>query len=308
MFGSKDTKGLIFNIQFYSIHDGPGIRTTVFMKGCPLRCIWCQNPESQNFSRELFFEIEKCNGCALCVHSCPAGAIGISDAKLQTNRNKCTACGKCVELCCAEARMMIGKIVTAEEVFREAAKDNLFYQRSGGGVTLSGGEPLAQPEFAISILRRCKDAGIHVVVDTCGHADWQIAKEVLRHADLVLYDLKHMDAEKHKQMTGVSNELILDNARRICHELAIPMLVRLPLIPGYNDAEENIKATAQFVSTELHKNIKLYLLPYHKLGATKFERLERKCLDTAIEPPTAEHMHALHEMVLSYSPKHLRGG
>lgn len=304
----EDVQGVIFNIQFYSIHDGPGIRTTVFMKGCPLRCIWCQNPESLSFAREVFFEVEKCSGCASCLQTCPVGAIGINNSKSRTDRNKCTACGRCADGCPAEARTMMGKIVTVEEVFVEVAKDNLFYQRSGGGVTLSGGEPLAQPQFAAGILKKCKDAGIHAAVDTCGHAEWQIAKEVLRYADLVLYDFKHMDGEIHKQLTGVTNGLILENARRICHDLAIPMIARLPVIPGYNDAEENIRATAQFVSSELNNKVKLQLLPYHRLGTTKIERLEKNCFIDAIEPPTAEHMQALNQIVQSYGLEHVSSG
>ncbi len=206
----EDKRGIIFNIQHYSIHDGPGIRTTVFMKGCPLRCIWCQNPESQASPPEIFFNVETCTGCGKCVQACPNGAIEIIDGHSKTNRKLCSGSGKCAEVCPNEARSLMGRYVSAAEVFKEVDGDSIFYQRSGGGVTLSGGDPVAQPEFAISILKLCKNAGIHTAIETSGCAKWGTLKQILEYVDLVLYDFKQMDPIEHKKHTGVSNSLILE--------------------------------------------------------------------------------------------------
>ena len=299
MIEAESTKGVIFNVQHYSIHDGPGIRTTVFMKGCALRCLWCQNPESQSTRPELFFDSEQCKGCGTCVQACPEGAIELYDGRSWTNRKLCMGAGKCAEVCPHEARNVMGRYVTAEEIFKQVAGDAIFYQRSGGGVTLSGGEPLAQPRFAMSLLKLCKDASIHTALDTCGYAPWDMVRQVLDYVDLVLYDFKHMDPVEHEKCTGVSNDLILDNARKIHHELSIPILARVPIIPGYNDSVENIEATARFIATELGNSIKVHLLPYHRLGETKYERLEKPGKSVSIEPPSEERMLGLKEIVES---------
>jgi pyruvate formate lyase activating enzyme len=295
-----DVKGVIFNIQHYSIHDGPGIRTTVFMKGCPLSCVWCQNPESQTLLPEIFFNSEKCTGCGKCVQVCNEKAITIFEGKSRTDRMLCKGQGKCAEVCPNEARTLMGKYMTAAEVFKDVAGDDIFYKRSGGGVTLSGGEPLAQPEFSTSILKMCKEAGIHTAIETCGLARWEIFKEVLKYVDLVLYDFKDMVLEQHKKHTGVSNDLILENVQRIHHELSIPIWARVPVIPGYNDSIENIEATAKFIANELSPSIKVCLLPYHKLGETKYERMEKPRKLVSIELPTEEHMAELKSVVESF--------
>src|SRR5512136_235019 len=212
---SNSDQGIIFNIQGYCIHDGPGIRTSVFLKGCPLRCLWCQNPESHSYYPELLFAEEKCAGCGECVRVCPEKAVRMRGKASQTDRRLCKSAGLCVDACPNEARAVIGRRATTDEVFKEIAADSLFYQESGGGVTLSGGEPLAQPEFAAGILKKCREAGFHTALDTCGYASWTVAREVLRHVDLVLYDFKHMDPAIHRKYTGVSNELILQNAEKI---------------------------------------------------------------------------------------------
>jgi pyruvate formate lyase activating enzyme len=299
MVEAQVTKGVIFNIQHYSIHDGPGIRTTVFLKGCPLRCLWCQNPESQASRPEIFFDSERCQGCGICVQACPEGAIELYGGRSRTNRDLCRGTGKCAEVCPNEARNLMGRYVTAGEVFERVAADEVFYQRSGGGVTLSGGEPLAQPQFAISLLKLCKDAAIHTTLDTCGYASWATAKRVLEYVDLVLYDLKHMDPVEHEKHTGVSNDLILDNAKRIHHELSIPMLARIPLIPGYNDTAENIAATAQFIATELD-SIDVHLLPYHRMGETKYERMEKPKKSISVQPPSDERMEEMKQVFESF--------
>lgn len=281
----KADHGIIFNIQGYCIHDGPGIRTTVFLKGCPLRCVWCQNPESHSFYPELLFAEEKCTACGQCVPVCPNGAIRMHGKASQTNRGLCKASRLCVEACPSEARAIIGRRVTADEVFKEVAADALFYQESGGGVTLSGGEPLAQPEFAAGILKKCRDAGFHTALDTCGYASWTTTKEVLRHVNLVLFDFKHMNPEMHAKYTGVSNERILQNAERIHHEMSIPMRARVTLVPGFNDSPENLEATARFISEKLSNAVPVHLLPYHRLGEAKWRRLDRGEETRTIEVP-----------------------
>ena len=287
--GNSD-QGIIFNIQGYCIHDGPGIRTTVFLKGCPLSCLWCQNPESHSFHPDLLFSQEKCTGCGKCVQACPEKAIRMQGKTSQTDRRLCKSAGLCIEACPNEARVAMGRRATVDEVFKEIAADALFYKESGGGVTLSGGEPLAQPGFAAGILKKCRSAGFHTALDTCGYASWTTAREVLRHVSLVLFDFKHMNPEMHEKYTGVSNELILQNAEKIHHEMSIPMQARVTIVPGLNDSLENIEATARFIAEELGDNLKrVNLLPYHRLGETKFERLELN-YSVSSDPPGQEHL------------------
>lgn len=302
------TRGVIFNVQHYSIHDGPGIRTTVFFKGCPLRCLWCQNPESQVVQPELFFNAERCQGCAKCVEVCPQQAISIVNGKSRTDRNLCKTSGECVQVCPNDARNIMGKYVTAGEVFKQVAADAIFYQRSGGGMTISGGEPLTQPQFAISLLNLAHDAAIHTTLDTTGYASWESARRVFEHVDLVLYDFKHMDPIAHKKLTGVTNELILDNAIKIRQELGVAMLARVPIAPGFNDSIENITATAKFIATELDDSVKVHLLPYHRLGEAKYERLEKPSQATSFQVPTDEHVLELKSIVESFGLDVVIGG
>jgi pyruvate formate lyase activating enzyme len=278
-------KGVVFNLQHYSIHDGPGIRTTVFLKGCPLKCLWCQNPESQDTDPLLFFTAEKCTGCGTCVEACPNGAIRLIDGKSKTDREHCTWCGKCVSVCPNEARSIIGREMTAEEVFEDLKTDDIFYRNSGGGVTLSGGDPVFQPDFSIAILKLCRSAGIHTALETCGFLEWGRLKNILKQTDLVLYDIKHMDSTRHKAYTGVANELILENAEKIHRDLKLPVFPRVPLIPGYNDSLENLKRTAEFIATKLDGNNRVHILPYHPLGETKYLRMERK-ITTSVTLPS----------------------
>ncbi len=300
--------GVTFNVQGYSIHDGPGIRTTVFLKGCPLRCFWCQNPESQRTSPEIFFAADKCTGCGKCISACSAGAITLAGGKARTDRERCGGAAACVSACPVGARNQIGRAVTPEEIFAEVAEDTLFYEQSGGGVTLSGGEPLFHSPFAAELLRLCKRAGIHTALDTCGYASWINAARVLKHVDLVLYDFKHMDSEQHQLGTGVPNELILENARKIHRELSISMLARIPIIPGYNDSIDNMRATAQFIAQELDSSVPVHLNPYHRLGEAKVERLERSPACAATEPPGDAHMADIKRLFESFGLSVVIGG
>ena len=266
------TTGTVFNIQRYSIHDGSGIRTTVFLKGCPLNCWWCQNPESQLNGEEMVFWEDRCIGCGACSLNCPSSAIQMKNKKPVTDKNKCNLCGECSRTCPAQAREMIGKKLTTEEVIKEAEKDLVFYEESGGGVTFSGGEPLGQSEFLESLLICCQKKKIHAAVDTSGYISWGILNKIHSKVDLFLYDLKIMDSERHKKYTGVSNEIILENLKKLS-SVHHNIFVRFPVIPGINDDYQNIKETGEFLSSL--KIAQVNLLPYHYIGIDKYKKVGR---------------------------------
>ncbi|WP_300458144.1 glycyl-radical enzyme activating protein [Desulfobacula sp.] len=305
---TENIKGVVFNVQPYSIHDGPGIRTTVFLKGCPLRCLWCQNPESQSHKPVIFFNPEKCTGCGNCLEVCPAGAIQIFEDKSTTDRTRCEGSGKCAAACPQEARLLMGEHVTAGEIFERVNADAIFYENSGGGITISGGDPVGQPDFTAGILKLCHQAGIHTAIDTCGFIKWDIFKRILTHVDLVLFDFKHMDDTRHKSYTGVSNTLILENAKRIHHDLRIPLKARIPIIPGYNDSTENIEATAKFIAEQLDKTITVHLVPYHRMGEGKYNNMEQKRPDFTSTPPDEHRMDELQQIFKKFGLTSVIGG
>jgi len=265
--------GCIFDIQRFSVNDGPGIRTTVFFKGCPLTCLWCSNPESQHDVPELLFNETLCTRCYRCLEICPSGASRkLPDGSVHLNRELCTGCGQCAAVCPSEARVISGRLMTVAEVMAIVKSDELFYRNSGGGMSASGGEPTRQPEFLIRLFSACHDLGIHTTLDTCGYTPWETLESVLSVTDLVYYDIKHLDGEKHRVLTGVDNKLILDNARRIAAS-GKPMALRFPLIPGHNDSEEDIRLFAEF-AREL-KPMRADILPLHQFGSKKYQRLDR---------------------------------
>lgn len=284
-------KGIVFDIQRFSIHDGPGIRTTVFLKGCPLRCLWCHNPESQDPHIEIGFTLEKCINCGTCEKVCPVGAVRMT-APTRVERTKCTVCGICVDACPAGALELIGKEMTVEEVIEEVKKDRVFYEESGGGVTISGGEPLSQFEFTLELSERLKQDSFQIAIDTCGYLTGQNddLKSLLFLAeivDLILYDIKLIDDIKHKFYTGVSNATILDNAISLASKFPNKLLFRYPLITGINDTEKDLKLLIEFLGKLSYPRIEI--LPYHRLGVGKYSKIGKEySLEYLFPPPEKE--------------------
>ena len=280
------TTGIVFDIKGFAIHDGPGIRTTVFFKGCPLRCWWCHNPEGLALEPELIFRANRCIRCEACLGVCTHGAISWDGDVVSTDGEKCVRCGACVEACYAEAREIVGREMTVAQVMAEIKRDIPFYDESGGGVTFSGGEPLLQEGFLLALLRACKEEEIHTVLDTCGFAAWEILDSVREYVDLFLYDLKLMDDTRHQKLAGASNTLILGNLQALSQR-GHNIIVRLPLIPGINDDEKNVRQTGAFAA-DLPRLIRVDILPYHGLGGEKYSRLKRRYGLSEIRPPSAK--------------------
>lgn len=293
----------VFNIQSFCIHDGPGIRTTIFLKGCLLHCLWCQNPESLKSSPQLMFYPSKCSGCNVCVDVCPVHAIEKSTAfpavHTITDRTLCTNCGNCVNACPKGAREIAGSLMSVAEAFQKVEADKLFIQESGGGMTISGGEALFHPEFTLNLCYLAQSQGIHTAIETSGFASRKIIDQVFPHVNLALYDIKHMDTNLHKKLTGVPNELILDNLVYIHNVLKIPVIIRVPVVPGYNASPENIDTLSLFVKKQLGCEVEINLLPYHRLGESKKESLGKQ-QNLSIEIPSDETMNSLAGIVKSY--------
>ncbi len=315
--------GTIFDIKKYSINDGPGIRTTVFFSGCPLSCLWCHNPESQSLTPELLYRENRCLKCGACVDVCLQGAISFSEQveprssqstqrkalnlsglsalrgeKVFTDREKCTRCETCISTCYSGARQFSGRTVTVREVMAQLERDVPFYDESGGGVTFSGGEPLMQPEFLSTLLGACREQEIHTVVDTSGFANWNVFEQIRQDVDLFIYDLKHMNSAHHRKVTGVPNEPILSNLRALS-ERGHRILVRIPLIPGINDDDQNLRQSGEFLAS-LPKLEGVEVMGYHNIAQAKYEALGREYQLPDTKPPTdAEMLHAA-ELLRNY--------
>lgn len=302
--------GIIFDVKRYAVHDGPGIRTTVFLKGCPLRCRWCHNPESLLPGPEHSLRAGRCAGCGLCIQACRRGAISRVDDRCSTDVSKCVFCGACVDACPTGAREILGRRVTVEGLMAEIERDVIFFDQSGGGVTFSGGEPLVQAAFLGQVLRQCKAREIHTTVDTTCYAPWEVIEPISPHVDLYLCDLKHMDSAKHERFAGVSNGLILQNVRRLA-QLNKEIIIRVPVIPGVNDDQQNVAATGEFVSS-LGGVRRIDILPQNGTARAKIARLAARTgispicrngpkgaphdLDLSpfsLEPPSAEKMESI---------------
>lgn len=302
---NKKKKGLIFDIQRFAVHDGHGIRTLVFMKGCPLRCEWCSNPESQKRSPEIIFYEENCIGCGECVKACPFGEL-LKD-NWPVDRDQCLACGKCVDVCYPEARKLVGRWMSVREVLDIALRDEVFYRNSGGGVTTGGGEPTYQAEFVAELLKECKEKGVHTAVETCGYASWERLHSIFRFTDLLLFDIKHMDTNTHREKTGVGNEKILINAEKAA-KMVNEMIIRFPLIPKYNNSGENIHALGKFIKGKLPQVRRVDILPYHSMGESKSIALGRRYSLSGLEILSKEEIYRAKEILLSYGVQVVVGG
>ena len=264
-------KGTVFNIQKFSINDGPGIRTTVFLKGCPLSCLWCHNPESKLIQREVFYDASKCIMCGRCAAVCKRGAHVFDAGSHLFDREKCTVCGKCAEVCPTKSIEIVGEEKTVDEVMREVMKDKIFYESSGGGMTVSGGEPMLQFDFTYELLKAAKSEGVHTCIETCGYADAEKYKKIAKYVDIFLYDFKETDPERHRKYTGVSNAKILENLSML-DKMGAKTVLRCPIIPTINDREEHFRAIGELASS-LKNVLEINVEPYHPLGAGKSERL-----------------------------------
>ena len=293
VIANQQIEGRVFDIQRFSLHDGPGIRTLVFLKGCPLRCIWCSNPESQKYNPEIMFNAATCMDCGTCKAVCPQNAIEENKNTDRINRQWCDECGSCTEACPTQALQFSGNSMSVAAVLTEIEKDRGFYESSGGGVTFSGGEPLGQPEFLKHLLRTCKSRDIHTALETCGVAKWEHFENILSYTDLFLYDVKHMDPVEHEKLTGNHNRLALENLEKLCR-IGANVIIRMPVVPGLNDSEKNLTATAElmirFDIAEIH------LLPYHNYGENKYRMLGNDYSLTDLEPVLEKNLDA---------PKHL---
>ena len=263
----------VFNIQRFSTEDGPGIRTTVFFKGCPLSCVWCHNPEGISPRPQLLWYANRCIGVRDCLKACPENALDLTPKGMTIDRERCTACGLCEEACPAAALEVIGKPWSVEDLVQEVKKDEPFFRNSGGGITLGGGEPMFQAEFVAAFLRRCREDGLSTAMDTCGLAPWARYEEILPYVDLLLLDLKQMDPETHLKATGVKLEPILETARRLGEISGLTLWIRTPVIPGFTDAEENVRAAARFIARHM-PNVRRYdLLGFNNLCIGQYDRL-----------------------------------
>jgi pyruvate formate lyase activating enzyme len=290
----QNSKGLIFNIQRFSIHDGPGIRTTVFMKGCPLRCLWCSNPESQDFHPNLFVRDINCRGCGACVKTCPQQALTLTRQEgRKIDWSRCNHCLLCVPACLYHSLNACGQYLTVPEVVDEIMKDDDFYRNSSGGMTVSGGEALWQSDFVADLLEACKQKGLPTALDTSGYASWERIKKVLEFTDLVLFDIKHLDSVRHKETTGVENAGILENLAKISKEK--PVWIRMPLIAGYNDSDDHIRRMVS-LGKEIRPQ-KISFLPYHEGGKAKSGQIGKTYLFDGARMPDEEQVDRLKEIM-----------
>ncbi|WP_346928751.1 trans-4-hydroxy-L-proline dehydratase activase [Clostridium sp.] len=284
----------IINIQKYSIHDGDGIRTTIFFKGCPLSCLWCHNPESQNYNEELMYNEEKCTGCMTCIETCHQRAISKEENHVITDRNKCNLCKNCLDCCVNNAREIVGKEYTVAQLIKEAEKDRMFYEESSGGITLSGGEVMTQNmDYIEELLKKLKKKGYNIAIDTCGQAPYENYKRVLNYVDTFLYDIKLMDNEKHMKYIGKSNKVILDNLKKLS-EAGANINIRIPLVEGINADDESIEEFIKFLKNNINVQ-KINLLPYHNTGRSKYERLQKVYEGVNFEAPSEKRMKNIKE-------------
>ena len=291
--------GIVFEIERFAINDGPGIRTLVFLKGCPLKCRWCANPESQNVRAQIMLSPAKCIGCRTCIGVCENKALSWKE-RVILDREKCKLCGKCAGICNSEAIEIAGKAMTPEEVLAEVDKDARYYKSSGGGVTFSGGEVFNDPDFVFLLAQLAKARGYNTALETCGFAQWHNIERVIPYIDLFMYDFKCMDDDKHRYYTGVSNKIILKNYIRLVNAVGSKnqVVARVPVIPGINMTSENFSEMADFIEKH-NPNSRIDLLPYHSLGKAKYDKLDKKYELEELAPPSKESMIEIQKFLLA---------
>ncbi|VGO19576.1 glycyl-radical enzyme activating protein [Pontiella sulfatireligans] len=286
--------GIIFDIKRFAVHDGPGIRTTLFLKGCPLRCAWCQNPEGLCLEKQLWWFKSKCIFCRKCLPVCPESVRAAVDGEIRIDRRSCIKCGTCVETCPTGAMEFDGREISVEEAVAELQKDQVFYDVSGGGITLSGGDPLFQHEFAEAVLRGSKEAGLHTAVETSLAAEWGVIEKMRPHVDLWICDLKEIDSKKHQEFTGQPNERIFENFKQLAAAGA-KILVRIPVIPGFTDRDDNVQGIAEFVRS-VRSDIEIELMNYNPLAPNKYRLMQKSCpLDESVQPLSVQRMEELEQ-------------
>jgi len=291
-------QGIVCSMERFATHDGPGIRTLVYMKGCPLSCVWCSSPHTQEREPEILFNGMRCQRNGACFTDCPENAIHLSEQEqLLIDRTRCNTCGVCLDVCTNRAFEITGETMTVDALFREVEKDSSFYRRSNGGVTVGGGELTVQSKFVTAFLKKCKDQYIHTAIETCGFSKWSQLHAILEYVDLLFFDIKHMDEEKHCKLTGVPNQPILENARKAAQICS--MIVRIPVVPGCNDSDDNIKATARFAAQLGDGFQRIELLPYHQLGMHRYIQLGKDYQLPETPTPDDDHMNRLKALVIS---------
>lgn len=298
-------EAIICEIEHYAVHDGPGIRTVVFFKGCPLRCLWCSNPETQRRENELYYNHFTCTLCEKCIDVCQSDVISSDGKSIVINRNQCTSCGKCVSVCPTSSLRLVGKSMNVKEVFKELSKDILFYRQSGGGVTVSGGEVLMNADFAVELFKLCKEECIHTAVETTGYGNFNKLKELSEYTDLFLFDIKHSDSKIHKELTAVENSLILENLSRLS-KVGKKIILRVPLILGLNDDENNIKNTIEIAKT--NDITEMHILPYHSLGLDKYKRLQQDYKMPDLQKHKSAYLESIKNAVENSGIKCIIGG
>jgi pyruvate formate lyase activating enzyme len=282
---NADCRVTIFEIERFALNDGPGIRTVVFFKGCPLKCLWCSNPESQEPDPELFYMPRRCLACGRCVAACDRHALTLR-GELIIDRERCNACGRCSQACNTGALSLAGRTLSVEEIYREVLRDKDFYRNSGGGVTFSGGEPTAQPQALRALAELCRDGGLHTAIETCGAFPWEAVRETLPALDLFLFDIKHLDPVRHAELAGAGNAQVLDNFRRLL-EAGKAVVVRFPLLPGINDDAGHLAALGDLLAKSA-PGIRIDILPFHRLGNSKYAGLGREYSMEHLAVPSAE--------------------
>ena len=301
----SDTSAPVFNIVHSSFVDGYGVRTTIFLKGCPLRCVWCCNPEGQTLDPELKVTYSNCDGCGRCVPKCEEGALSISDNLVDVDRKKCTGCGLCVDSCFKDALGVFGTWYTAKEIFEVVRKEIDYYRATGGGVTIGGGEATLWPDFVSELIDLCHKEYIHVAIDTCGHTTTEKGLECLKKADLLLFDIKGLDAGRHRENTGVDNDVIQRNLR-LLSDLRKPIIIRLPIIPNYNDSDDELEATARLISG-LKSVERVDLIPLHEYSMVKYLQLNKE-YGLSSEPVSDERQEELLQLFKGYGLNAQIGG